>query len=72
MCTHSNFILKTLSTVHHAGNEGYGLRGYIQKACSAMLTVTPCRELPEGFDSLNVAVAAGILLHTLQQNKKDN
>lgn len=35
-----------------------------------MLTVTPSRQLPQGFDSLNVAVATGILLHSLQTNKK--
>ena len=52
-----------------AGNEGYGLQSGVEKACTALVTIAPLRELPLGFDSLNVAVATGIILHSLQQNR---
>jgi len=50
-----------------AGNEGAGLRSAVERCCSTMLTIAPTRQLPMGFDSLNVAVATGILLHQLQK-----
>lgn len=52
-----------------AGNEGYGLHSGVEKACTALLTISPQRQLPQGFDSLNVAVATGIILHSLQNRK---
>ncbi|KAL5478040.1 hypothetical protein EMCRGX_G024915 [Ephydatia muelleri] len=54
-------------TVLVIGNEGEGLRPSVVKACTQLVTIEPCRQLPPGFDSLNVAVATGILLHTLQR-----
>ena len=53
----------------YAGNEGYGLHSGVEKACTALVTIAPLRKLPLGFDSLNVAVATGIILHSLQQNR---
>lgn len=50
-----------------AGNEGAGLRSAVERCCSTMLTIAPTQQLPMGFDSLNVAVATGILLHQLQK-----
>ena len=54
------------------GNEGCGLPQDILKSCTSLLTIHPLRGLPVGFDSLNVSVATGILLHTLQINKIKN
>ena len=54
------------------GNEGCGLPQDILKRCTSLLTIYPLRGLPLGFDSLNVSVATGILLHTLQINKLEN
>ena len=49
-----------------SGNEGNGLHRDVEKQCSIMISVGGHRDLPPGFDSLNVSVAAGILLHSLQ------
>jgi 21S rRNA (GM2251-2'-O)-methyltransferase len=53
-------------TILVLGNEGYGVRQELSRACSSLLTIPPIRHLPPGFDSLNVGVAAGIVLHRLQ------
>lgn len=50
-----------------AGNEGYGLHREVEEQCDVMVTVQAHRSLPPGFDSLNVGVATGILLHSLQR-----
>ena len=51
------------------GNEGVGLRTLVRRACTHMVRIggaTPARGEGEGLvDSLNVSVAAGILLHEL-------
>ena len=49
------------------GNEGHGLRSAVENACREMITIAPQRPLPVGFDSLNVAVATGVLLHCFQR-----
>ena len=49
-----------------AGNEGYGVRKELSQVCTVLLTIPPLRPLPPGFDSLNVGVATGIVLHRLQ------
>ena len=54
------------------GNEGCGLPQDILNCCTSLLTIHPLRGLPLGFDSLNVSVATGILLHNLQINKLEN
>ena len=51
------------------GNEGHGIHREVEEMCNAMLTVKPQRPLPPTLDSLNVAVATGILLHALQRDK---
>ena len=64
------WVYKLKPVVHlYAGNEGYGLHSGVEKVCTALVTIAPLRELPLGFDSLNVAVATGIILHSLQQNR---
>jgi 21S rRNA (GM2251-2'-O)-methyltransferase len=60
-------------TVLVLGNEGYGLRTNVRRACDAMIQVGSLRQvmggpdegLSAGVESLNVSVAAGILLHSL-------
>lgn len=52
------------------GNEGSGLSQEVQASCQLLLTVLPGRHLPPGFESLNVSVAAGILLHSICSQRK--
>ncbi|XP_054857720.1 rRNA methyltransferase 1, mitochondrial [Eublepharis macularius] len=52
-------------TVLLLGNEGYGLSPETRSLCRRMLSIFPGRALPPGIESLNVSVAAGILLHSL-------
>ncbi|KAM4702230.1 LOW QUALITY PROTEIN: rRNA methyltransferase 1, mitochondrial [Discoglossus pictus] len=47
------------------GNEGHGLPAELRSLCSNLLTIPSARVLHPGMDSLNVSVAAGILLHSL-------
>jgi len=46
------------------GNEGYGLRTIIKRACDALVKIQGGGN-GGGIDSLNVSVATGILLHQL-------
>ena len=55
-----------------AGNEGNGVHREVEKECEAILTVSSHAHLPPGMDSLNVAVAAGILLHAIQRTSENN
>ena len=56
----------------HAGSEGYGLQvdigADLRKVCTALLTIAPI--VPQESGSMNISVAAGIILHTLQNRKK--
>ena len=48
------------------GSEGKGLRTLVRRCCHALLAVdSPLGQAPAGVDSLNVGVAAGVLLHRL-------
>ncbi|XP_063152644.1 rRNA methyltransferase 1, mitochondrial [Candoia aspera] len=60
----SNFFW-TGPTILLLGNEGYGLSPETKTLCHKMLTITPGRDLEFGVESLNVSVAAGILLHAI-------
>ncbi|XP_058020140.1 rRNA methyltransferase 1, mitochondrial isoform X1 [Ahaetulla prasina] len=53
------------------GNEGYGLSPETRMLCHRMLTICPGRDLEFGVESLNVSVAAGILLHAIC-NQRNN
>jgi TrmH family RNA methyltransferase len=48
------------------GNEGAGLKAEIRAACQALVAVP----MAPGAESLNVAVAAGILLHALRPSPR--
>lgn len=52
------------------GNEGSGLSQEVQASCRRLLTILPGRQLPPGLESLNVSVAAGILLHAICSQRK--
>ncbi|KAM8813602.1 LOW QUALITY PROTEIN: rRNA methyltransferase 1, mitochondrial [Rhynchonycteris naso] len=52
------------------GNEGSGLSPEAQASCQLLLTILPGRHLPPGLESLNVSVAAGILLHSICSQRK--
>ncbi|XP_002923430.1 rRNA methyltransferase 1, mitochondrial isoform X3 [Ailuropoda melanoleuca] len=52
------------------GNEGSGLSQAVQASCQLLLTILPGRQLPPGLESLNVSVAAGILLHSICSQRK--
>ncbi|NXD96827.1 MRM1 methyltransferase, partial [Chaetorhynchus papuensis] len=47
------------------GSEGEGISLETQLQCQRMLAIPPGRALHPGIDSLNVSVAAGILLHSI-------
>lgn len=59
----------TRPTVLLLGNEGYGLSPETRDVCQRMLTISPGRDLPAGIESLNVSVAAGIILHAICSQK---
>ncbi|XP_039205968.1 rRNA methyltransferase 1, mitochondrial [Crotalus tigris] len=61
----------TQPTILLLGNEGYGLSPETKKLCHRMLTISPGRDLEFGVESLNVSVAAGILLHAIC-NQRNN
>nr|XP_054502895.1 rRNA methyltransferase 1, mitochondrial isoform X4 [Agelaius phoeniceus] len=52
------------------GSEGQGLSLQTQLQCQQMLAIPPGRALHPGIDSLNVSVAAGILLHSICSQKQ--
>ncbi|KAM4843222.1 rRNA methyltransferase 1, mitochondrial [Thomomys bottae] len=52
------------------GNEGSGLSQEVLASCQLLLTILPGRPLPLGLESLNVSVAAGILLHSICSQRK--
>ncbi|XP_006899538.1 PREDICTED: rRNA methyltransferase 1, mitochondrial [Elephantulus edwardii] len=52
------------------GNEGSGLSQEVQASCQLLLTILPQRQLSPGLESLNVSVAAGILLHSISSQRR--
>ncbi|NXQ43101.1 MRM1 methyltransferase, partial [Catharus fuscescens] len=52
------------------GSEGEGLSLETQLQCQKMLAIHPGRALHPGIDSLNVSVAAGIILHSICSQKR--
>ncbi|XP_048338725.1 rRNA methyltransferase 1, mitochondrial [Sphaerodactylus townsendi] len=59
----------TKPTVLLLGNEGHGLSPESRSMCQRMLSIFPGRDLQPGIESLNVSVAAGILLHSICRQK---
>ncbi|XP_020847445.1 rRNA methyltransferase 1, mitochondrial [Phascolarctos cinereus] len=58
------------STLLVLGNEGSGLSHEVRSLCHILLTIRPGRELTPEVESLNVSVAAGILLHSIISQRK--
>jgi len=52
------------------GGEGEGLRDSIKKLCDKCISVTAAKDVDRGVDSLNVSVAAGVLMQALLGDKK--
>ena len=50
-------------TVLVVGNEGAGLRTNVRRACNRLVKIPSAPRTAPGVDSLNVSVAAGILVH---------
>lgn len=55
----------TRPTMLLMGSEGEGLSGKLLSMCQTLLTIPAGRDLAPGIESLNVSVAAGIMLHSL-------
>ncbi|XP_067866488.1 rRNA methyltransferase 1, mitochondrial isoform X2 [Heterodontus francisci] len=56
-------------TILVLGNEGFGLSDDVSSLCHTMLTIPAGRGLQPGIESLNVSVAAGILLHVIASKR---
>ncbi|OUS45029.1 Alpha/beta knot methyltransferase [Ostreococcus tauri] len=52
-------------TVLVVGNEGVGIRTNVRRACNRLVSIPRGVSATDGVDSLNVSVAAGILIHAL-------
>ncbi|XP_061564149.1 rRNA methyltransferase 1, mitochondrial [Cololabis saira] len=60
----------TCPTLLLMGGEGSGLSQELLSLCQTLLTVPAGRELSPGVESLNVSVAAGVLLHSLLHSRR--
>ncbi|XP_060884610.1 rRNA methyltransferase 1, mitochondrial [Labrus mixtus] len=60
----------TKPTLLLMGGEGGGLSKDLISLCQTLLTIPPGRDLFPGVESLNVSVAAGILLHSLMFSRR--
>ncbi|KAM3859620.1 rRNA methyltransferase 1, mitochondrial [Diretmus argenteus] len=60
----------TKPTLLLMGGEGGGLSRGSLSQCQTLLTIPALRELVPGVESLNVSVAAGILLHSLLSSRR--
>ncbi|ELU02573.1 hypothetical protein CAPTEDRAFT_169258 [Capitella teleta] len=64
-----NTIDMQQDTILIFGNEGKGMDTELISLCDALLTISPRKALHQSLDSLNVSVAAGIVLHHLLNTK---
>ncbi|XP_068934248.1 rRNA methyltransferase 1, mitochondrial [Petaurus breviceps papuanus] len=58
------------STLLVLGNEGSGLSQEVRSLCHVLLTIQPGQKLTPEVESLNVSVAAGILLYSIISQRK--
>ena len=67
LCSAHELCCTTLCSVapRLCGAALAGLRTLVQRECSHFLRILPAAASPSEIDSLNVSVAAGILLHSL-------
>ncbi|EDV23695.1 uncharacterized protein TRIADDRAFT_37807 [Trichoplax adhaerens] len=61
-----NFNHNGKPTILMLGNEGFGISASIKEKCNSFLTIPTSSSCPPDIDSLNVSVAAGILLYSLR------
>jgi hypothetical protein len=65
-CTMLCSVAQRCARLHHGCVVPLaGLRTLVQRECSHFLRIPPAAASPSEIDSLNVSVAAGILLHSL-------
>ncbi|KAI3364921.1 hypothetical protein L3Q82_001101 [Scortum barcoo] len=64
-CSDFQMTKPLLPTLLLLGGEGEGLSRELLSLCQTLLSIPAGRELFPGIESLNVSVAAGILLHSL-------
>ncbi len=50
------------------GSEGNGISSLLEKQCDSIVSIPTCGKI----DSLNVSVAAGVLLYELYRRKLQN
>lgn len=60
----------TKPTLLLLGGEGEGLSQELLSLCQTLLTIPAGRDMTPGIESLNVSVAAGIVLHTLLLSRR--
>lgn len=56
-------------TILILGSEGKGISQNILHLCDALISIEPGQMLHQGIDSLNVSVAAGVLLYALNNSR---
>ena len=66
----SDFVVSA-PTLLVMGNEGSGLRTNVRRACNRLVAIPAGINKAQGVDSLNVSVAAGILIHRLVSARAD-
>ncbi|GFS56677.1 rRNA methyltransferase 1, mitochondrial [Nephila pilipes] len=59
-------------TILILGNEGKGIPFEIQMLCDSFVSIYPTENLHPGFDSLNVSVAAGVILYSISSKIKSH
>ena len=66
----SDFVVSA-PTLLVMGNEGSGLRTNVRRACNRLVAIPAGINKAQGVDSLNVSVAAGILIHrSLRESRR--
>ncbi|GFR23814.1 rRNA methyltransferase 1, mitochondrial [Trichonephila clavata] len=59
-------------TILILGNEGKGIPFEIQMLCDTFVSIYPTQNLHPGIDSLNVSVAAGVILYSISSKIKSH
>ncbi|GFY46530.1 rRNA methyltransferase 1, mitochondrial [Trichonephila inaurata madagascariensis] len=59
-------------TILILGNEGKGIPFEIQRLCDIFVSIYPTQNLHPGIDSLNVSVAAGVILYSISSKIKSH
>ena len=65
-----DFVRVSQPTLLVMGNEGAGLRTNVRRACNRLVKIPAAQRKAPGVDSLNVSVAAGILVHHFLSSRR--